>query len=714
MTWDDLARRDSVSAYFVFRGTFASGAAVRWATSRPRFLSPALDPRMSLPAPIVCGMPETMAAPPERVSTSITLDNSDGALTNYFAGGTDTLTAYEGDSFLNLTGQLYLGLVADDGTCQEEAVTPTLCVVGSPSTNGTQITLPLSSDDRDILGPSPKMIELGDLFDAARTSLTASGDMIDGAGNTSTGWYTSAVWNVLLGAVSVEEAQFAPWVFGRAAFPCIRVSTNGSFGGRTYLVGLTASQPSIAQFPDWDLHWSKHGSAISKGNVLLVRAPFSHERADGSTVAGWLLLLELSELAPERDDEDPPLFAIPPTNAHLGIPSGTKATPSNIIRRLITDLSAGGLGGVHASSFDRAAKDVPTAGAFGGAIRSDAAIAEVVTHICGATGIALWHGADDRIHALAVGAWNASDVTEAASAPHLREGDIFEGTWSERIPSGDERGAAATRVSVDWPSEASDFWGRDNTRARAPGVTELEIREENEARIPGAWVFPPASAHALSEVGGRRRHVYRRISFVTHAWVAALGVGALVRVSHRQGMQAGGYNRRLMRLLRYEILPAEMAARCEFEDCDALENTHAGVLDSIYNWVRYRPSPDAEGVGATFTVSASAGGTLVTCSHAVFSAGMVGCSLWTPGATTASDRARRIASFVSTTQVQVDRAYVGALSVGVSAECDPWDEPWIVMDNHDTKGAAYRPDYIRLSEEATGEFTDGTSGFQME
>src|SRR3972149_1352587 len=150
MAWIDEAQRTGRTGYRVFRGTFSpTSAIVAW--SDGAFGS--LDPRVLGVSGGRTALPESVGGAPERVSVNLELDNQDGSLTKYLIGTSGAAsTEYTTDSFLNLSGKLYLGFIDSTGAAIEYAITPTLFCSGTVTATEHAITLSLASSDDGILG----------------------------------------------------------------------------------------------------------------------------------------------------------------------------------------------------------------------------------------------------------------------------------------------------------------------------------------------------------------------------------------------------------------------------------------------------------------------------------------------------------------------------------------------------------------------------------
>lgn len=704
-SWEDLARRDRATAYYVFRGRFGdSGPVVMWATRPVRHPDDGLIEGRLLSAPdsIVSGIPETYGAMPERTSVAISLDNTDRALDAWFIGGTGAEDEYGGDSFLTLRGKLWLGLKGADGQNIEKALTPTLCCAGSPTFAEGRIVLPMASRDEGILGPTSKLITVEELKGA---DALAAGDarLLDGSVLT----FPTEEWKIRRGRFTESLDAVVPCAYGRSAIELTPVAK----GGR-YLAFLSMSEPRIDDATAWVFEQEKfEAHEFRTDRLWLWKIQVSVERDDGTTLTPWVVGLDLRQVADEVADRRS--YLIPPASNHTGMPDGVLATPANIAKQIVIDLSGLGSAAVDSASFQRASKALPRAGICGGVVRSDAALAEVLTHIC-AFGLALTVESDDRLHCHVVGGWSAEEKQQAESGDltHIGMWEIGEGTWAERLPVGSsERGAPATRVSVDWSSEQAEFWPARYRRQRAPGLAAAQMSQESEARISGAWIFPPNADDALSTMASRRVFATRRVGFVVLSpWPAALARGSLLRVSHPWGMGGGGagYSQRLMRLERTELSGKEHACRVVLEDLGPVESIRPGLLDTITNWMKYAPSADNCAIGIV------GGDTWISFDTPVADPSWVGCTLgiWRPG--NPSNRGTyRIVAVGGANDVQVDRPFLADDYIDSPTPRAPIDEPWIVLKNRASEGWGYRPEYITLADEATGLHSDGSAGFRM-
>ena len=716
LAWEELARREGVESYYVFRGRYratdaAPGSVVAWASAYVHTDDGLLEGRLlEAPGAIVMGIPEKPEAQAERTSASLVLDNADGALSEMFAGGDDPVAEYSADSLLSLSGKIYLGYVAPDGSTSERAITPTLVAIGSPALAGRKITIQLAADDSKGLGPTKKLVT----GEAVRNADHIQDGEIwtnqgQGGGSIVPDSFTDVEIDFLKGQISQAFDTVVPFAWGRNPIPLTLVSDKS--GGR-YLAFVSFHEPDISWSSEWevvpellrDFNWSNE-PGLTTWKIWSVKIQV--ERQDRETQQVWLVGVDV--VGPLRSQlADQQLWLVPPARANVGMPSGAIATPVRIARQIITDLSERGGAAIHAASFARVDRSTRGSGTCGGIIDSGAPLSEILTHITGPWGIALWIDVDDQVHVARPTGWDTEDVEVAASdAPRVGVPDVTEGSLSERLPASGEFGGASARVSIDWDSRQVDFWEPKDRPVTAPGTARLALAGEPEARIPGAWLYPPASDVALRSVASRRSFVHRRVSVALPTWSLAYPLCSLIRLTHPFGASPGGYVDRLFRIVRREHMPGEDTVRCELLDLGAYEHLKPGRLDSAANWIHY--DPDGNGVALIF----EAGNDIVNLTDPVADPDWEGCSLWTFGQPDEEElrRSWRIVEVVSETELRLrETPEKDGVAVAATA-AEPHLAQWIVMLNRTKAGPDYRPEYITVADASTGEHTDGEPAY---
>jgi len=705
---DDLLRAPDATPYYAFRGQFASGAKVVWGTRYVQHPSGLIDGRMAMPADVSEGLPSALGAAPERASTTITLHNADRALDAYMVGGPDVRTEFTGDSWLNLSGKLYLGVVAL-GQIAEQAISPTLCLNGQPSQQGGTVQLPLATRDELFFGKTKwvvtaKMIRNAQVVDdGERIELYVGGSQVLEP-------YVVDDFARDVAFATDADDQVIPWAYGVSPIPLTLASPQG----RTPILALgwlSSSEPFIGDA----LYWRFKGATFSdellihqgRGTWLFkirLRLDFGD---DLGTRDLWLVGMQFPRWQAAFDDA---IHVIPSEQAAIGMPSTRRLNPANIIRQLIVDHSELGSAAVDHAAFDRAAQsfDVP---AFGGIYRCDASISELLQHLS-QTGYSIWVDVADRVQILSHGAWSADEYALAKTGPltHIRLSSIAEGTWREYLPVGEsERGAAASRVTIEWSSDQEYFWPAQYRQERAPGLHRTQLAQEVEARTSGAWVHPRRADDALSGAGSRRAFPTRRfVATGIGPETRLIPLGSLVRISHPLGSAAGGYEFRLGRLERRRAIPGEQGVELQVEDLGPVEHLRPGKLDDIANWIAHDPST------SSIDLTLLAAGTAKT-SKAVFDVSMVGGSLWVFGATDPENRrSYRIDKVHDATTADISpKPHSNESNIPASPSSVPLiDAAWLVMHTHESKGPNYRPEYIRVAG-PDGLLPGGDPGYAM-
>ena len=715
LTWEELARQDGTAVYYVFRGRFRAdadtpGEVVAWGTHGVHDPLGGLFvvPRMAaLPGPVVRGIPDKPGAPPERVSTTIVLDNTDGELTKWFAGGSDPGSAHQGDSILNLTGKLYMGLVGPDGVPVEQAITPTMAVADAPTLGpDATITCQLVSDDSRILGSVEKVVTVDMVRRGEFVGAVGFVPIGRGATQRANRAISQATWDGIASGIRENRDQTIPWAYGVSPLPLL-------WTGRRYWIACVTMEEPVLDQARWRLYRENdHRPAVNIAgidpDVLAVQLSVTPPGGDAFSV--WVVMVHFAGDAAELDSiTEDTWWLEPPPSANLGMPPGVIATPVRVARQIIADLSTRPGGNVDTTSFDRADREIRLPGVCGGVIGRGATIAEVLGHIADPFGIAFWMGVDDQIHAMRATGWGLDDAISyrAGTLPRIVLPDITSGSFGERHPAADELGGAATRTTIQWSSDQTEFFDERRLPHTAPGATKLALTGVREAQISGAWVYPPEAEEALTNVGSRRAFVYTRISVAVGPWILAHELGDLFMISHPFGAADGGYQDRVARLVRMSYTPGEDVVACDFFDLQALADMRIGRLDSAANWILY--DPDADGSTIQFTASSN----VAVLDVPVAESSWEGASLWTFGAfDEALRRSWRIVAVLSATQIRVDIAAPVSAFVEAANPAPAHRAPWIVMRNR-THSPDHRPDYITLADEATGQHSDGSPAFRF-
>lgn len=716
MSWIDDARRDRAAFYLAFRGE-AGTRQVAWGTHTVhRAGQRPLEARLQMPQSIVRGIPETHAGAIERVSLRLNLDNTDRALDWLMHGGETEVGTFLEDSALTLAGKLYVGLL---DTGEEIPITPIICMSAQASQQGRWISLPMASRDDLILGPSRRLITLGDLRNAP-----AVRDGLQAVHGRQPASLPATEWQKIRGRFNADLSAVIPWAYGRTPIRLTRGTTDTQ-PITHYLAWIQRSQPPL-RIAEWQWTGSDYASPPPESFSLWGRAaPTGLDRLD-LVLPGrvWAFPVRVSLEDEDVDvwvvgvtinagvDGDADVHVIPGPRDRVGLwpGDGVMGGVPDIIRAIVQDHSVLGAAAIHSQTYERARRASSSHGVTGGLVATDAPLWERLSHLAG-LGYALWIDTQNRLRMLPAGAWSEEEIAIVeAGVPEIAMHDVVAGTWREWIPSGDARGAAARRISIDWSSDQTSYWPRDMLLRRPAIMRRAKILEETETRISGAWTFPPMVEDALAMVGTLRVWPTRRIECVVSGlWAAALELGDLVRISHPDGVAPGGYHRRLARVERMEIQPAEQGVRLQLEDLGWLDGLRPGVLDSITHWMIYDP----RGTGIRISLFAEDG--TVKADAEVFTQAMVGAHLRVWGAAHDGNRREyRIVSVDSPTSIQVwptpavDEE-VEASPLGV----DLGRAAWYVCHSRASLGMHYRPWAITLAGEESGQHSDGTPAYRL-
>jgi hypothetical protein len=752
MSYDTAVKKSGRPTHFVFRGQTDDGKGtitpVVWATRALAEAGGMREPRLRADFEINRAMPQRLGDRPARCSVGLQIDNTDQSLRALLIGTTSSnpKDEYTQGSVLNLSGQLFHAVVDEDGTTYEAAVTPTLQVAGDPVYRDGIVSLPMASDDDKILGRSRFAWQLREINTSRRG--TDGADPDHGAEVNGT-WVQS---NGTSGTLTQTDADsdFAEWqealetparfIYSSAqALPLIRVRSNPGIattpGGGirwanaiSFFCFLTMLEPYVEGFSRW--LFSVGNASDSQfpetlGGHRIHKIPRWVQDSEGAWKKVWVVYLKQSFVAKATNDkrqyQDQELWlsGLPPALGvadypHAGPPPPRtdEGTPARVIRRMVLD-HARATSPIDTASFDAAEAAIPFRDICGGFYEGTTPLAEVFTHIASAFGLTLWVGTDDKLHVMATGGFTPQDVAtiNAGGLDELTASDVM-GEWQELTPrTAGRRGAAVSRVTVDWTDQQSRFWGKDRLLRMIRASSRIPLSQIVEARVSGAWLNPdPArTLHALQRYAAACSYTTRRIQFRTRAWIAARELGTFMYLTHRRGLEttAGGYARRLVRLEAVQLDAARRTALVTFEDLGPVSHLRFALLDDYANWIRGTPA-----AGNTLTLTA--GSTAVACSAAFFAPGDVGKTLVLRGSGIPGNRRnRKIVAFTNTTHVTVDFAM--ASNESIVAAGSGVDAKWLVAHNHGSPpGAGRELVYIQVGREDTGHFTDGSDAFSYE
>jgi hypothetical protein len=739
MAFLDIARTGGAyeTALF-FRGELDSTATVAWGTRAAKTSTGLVEHRIISASPIRRGVAETFGGAPPRVDCTIVLNNADNGISYLLRGNTTTnaSTDYLGDGLRNLTGQFFLAVRTASGSWTEAAVTPTMCTSGRIETDGFNVTVPMSSQDEVLLGPS----RLG--------AVTVQQIKDSVAGSNLTGAYVQRDGTVVAFTQSEFTRQFRAWtdnldkrvpfVYGKTEIQLIRVSDTDSDVYGRFVLFVSSVEPNIEGFDDWELY-DKYGVDMGSGDgryrthnsdIATKQRLFKVERdvtlEDGTTASLWVVFFNTQKVSGgtsfgTRESWLSTPHHMIPSYSYLGIayappPLSTHyAGPLAIIHAMSRDHAEAGSAAIDATSFFRSGGELQSLqGACGGLYYGDKKLADAYGELGRAFGFQLWVENDDTIHAFVAWGQADKDAIDAGTPYHIQQAEILDG-WKEWIPDETgERGSSVNRVYVSWDKRQEDFYPpKLLLRERAFGATQLPTAETHTDETPGAWIFPPKADRALTAHTAGRAFIARRIEFVGRAWLATEAIGTIYLVSHVRGLadNAGtGYVVRPMRLESTEFTWNEDGCRVVLADLQGDYTTKPSTLDTIDHWIATQTAN-----GDTFSVT-NGSPTLVAGAgnSRKFSAADVGRHVWLFGAANESNRrSRRISAYTDATHVTMEFNASATETITCDANTG-WDSKVLIVDTQESKGSSYKPDKIRLCAEATGLFRDGvTAGFQV-
>lgn len=718
--------------YRVFRGSFydAKGSAttsVVWSSAPIQAATEILEHRLRSPGRTRKSLPQTVSGVPERASLELELFNTDRALGPYLVG-TDSASAgneYLGDSFYNLRGILYAGVVNSDGTTSEQPLTPTLYNVGSPSFDEDIVRVPMATRDQGILGRPRPSVTVRQIKDAAFSSAGLR-YYLDGTAGTA---QDSDAWAAFVEEITENQDEVVPFAYGCALLPHILTRATGNYADGVLFVSFNAITLSDARLwkiagetQDEVVNYSRTLSSLWSTKITIARA----EEDGGGNVDIYVCglsfhadqnlgnVLSFTRLKDGRGRVRPNF-----TNRLSGCIAGSSGPfgPTEVVRAIVTDLSETGSAGIDATSFDRAKLAFPISGACCGLVYGTATIAELLYHIGSAWGLAFWIGLDDKLHVHPLNAYSTVDAAAAAGTlPRIDSGDFAtgpggSGNYSEVMPrEAGARGSAASRTNLGWSREQQAFFPPEILTRHAPGNTLIPLGEETIAEVSAAWLNPDVADRVLATHGGRVSFPTRQWTLAVHDWISTYELAQLVRFSYDRAVGVGGaagYVDRLGRLISVEDVEDEYAV-ITVEDLGPAEAQRPCVYAALADWVKY----DAAGTGVTLDLG-SGGLSRIKASAAIFDATFVGCHFSIPAATDPLNRdvQYRIMTIVSTSIVTIDRALNSTETLAaVAGGTAPRYAGWCIEHSEASK---VNTTYLTACDEATGLNRAGDPGYNV-
>lgn len=723
----------SATRYWVLRGSFGPGLSVAWASVPVLHQDGPIDGRLvEDPSSFTIGVPEAIGAPPERTTTTVEIDNADGALDPWIVGAERTELEYTEPNFLTFEGQIFRGTVGPDGTCTEEAFTPPLVASGPVDVNrsaGT-VALSLAHNDGPMLGAVRKLYTVREV--AAGGTETAGDQVVClfPKAIEAIGGDAGYIWTLLGRQGGDNLDAVAPWIYGPATVPLLRITPSGEYPA-VFLAGMTWSKtqfdgtidwsPSIIgklrsqyqEFTEADFHRDQPTVPVPAAAFVELPLPDGSKR--------WAEVALAVQPRKPTHEEEPEKYWWSSVK-HNGVefeisnPGHPASTPARILREIIADHSEAGEACLHIPSWVAAeARQLASMRrACAGAIEADTTIADLVEHIAPLGDMALWTDSDGLLR-VSLGGWTLADRDQAkGTLPELFEPDVFPiddsgaAGWTETIPlDPDDRGAVLTKVSIQFTAEQRELFPINTAMGTAPRRVPLEV--ESEWSPEGRWINPREAGAVVRAMASRGAYPTRRVRFATHADLPLEpGPGGMLRVSHPWGVTAEPpYHRRLLRLERADVQPAEHAADVTLEDLGPSERIRLGMLDSIENWLAVDPmKPNPSTLTLQTTGAAKS-------SEDVFSSDMVGATIWAHGAALPENRrSYRIRKVSDGKTAEVDNP-PSATEVIPASTPTLVDAAWLVMWTHESKGAGHRPDYIRGARLPDGLLGSSDRGFQF-
>lgn len=647
-------------------------------------------------------MPTALGIAPERASTQITLSNADRALDRFLVGTSGRVgTSFVGSSFLDFRGKVFRVLVAADGTMTEIPYSPTMIVAGPIDDVPGEVHLTLAVDDSHVFAASESIKPLSHYLEATEYAPSWNSAPLRGYFKIPNRNPATYPWDRLSGAAIAQKLNrevSIPWIYGNTPVRLIKVAKETE---TWYVAGIIADADPIINL-EYRL--------VAEDNGKLVE--ILPEIENGI----WNFLVDFGP------NETLVCFcAIKPENKYLEkdlwlLPSLRPAwNPVHMVRQLIVDHSKGGLAAIDTASLNAAVSTTSRyTGCIAGVYEDSSSVAGVLENIAPLVGLRTWIGVDDKLHFSVLGISKAELGSDISNLPEIVPSDDYPRStdgfpsWRGTLPTDpDDPGAALSRVTLEWPEILTKIFPAETNQDRSSYTRKTKLAGEVEQRLKGDWIDPLYAGPLIQAVLSRSARPTRTAEIATHASVATIPIGSLVRVTHPFG--AGGWDRRLARLLGVEVRPAEHAAIATLEDLGPVEDLRPGKLDTLSNWI----TQNWNGSGIKLTLSNEYA--QIQTSSTVFASSMVGGTVWVQGsANPAANRSYKIVSVPDGKTAIVSPIPPVNEVINASPSGTPLEKSaWLIVHTQTTKGPGFREGYIRGANLVTGKFDDGTDGFQF-
>lgn len=572
----------------------AGGVEIRWSTTPLEGFEPRL---IDAPAAWSVGPSSSASGNPELPSTSLEIDNGDGALSRLFLGvppgSADSVEEYQGDSLLDLRGALHLVTVDSAGEITTRQMSPPMVLSGPVVSSVGSLSISLAADANGALGAARSLRTLRDWLALPGAEVIEMGDNVAEIFEHHAS--PRAAWDALRGS---ESDQIVPWVYGGAPFKLTQVIE----GDVCFFVGAVLDQVSpSAVDPTYDLF---QVISIRDGKPTSPRWSawgWSYRvRVDGRV----LLCFAIPEAELEFYGVEGEMWCRPERSARL---------PTEILRRVLADHCPGGVSAFDAGTLADAGDGLAhLSGALAGLLETETTIGEVLEHVCPAIGLRSWIDVDGVLK-FALRDPPRSEWKGRAPQFVLEAHDDLPLTtdgmpsWSETLPTDpDDVGSAASHVAIDWPQWATTVFPRQ-TAPRQTIPSEWVHPLAAELRISGQWIHPDAGDAVLDLAEDRAAWPVRTISFATNLDLADVPICSYGHVSSEWGHAVDGFGveGRLVRLVRLDVRPGDFVVVATLEDMGAVDALVESKLDSRANWIAF--TPPGNGPGLTMRTVASGG-----------------------------------------------------------------------------------------------------------
>lgn len=559
------------TACWAFIGT-CGDTEIRWSTQpiegyEPRLIEP--------PAAWAVGMVSSASGTVELASSSLTLDNADGALNRFFLGmplgSTNEGEEYLDSSLLDLKGRLCRVVVVSQNTVRVEEMSPPMVLSGEVTSSPGRLEVSLVADAEGTLGRARSLQTVWELTEEKDFEVVYAGGAVREIYKADLN--PDAAWEAIRSLSEEHADAVVPWIYGGSPVKLLQIGRGDLCH---YIEGVGLEEESVGSAPVL--------KTIRDGQSQLV--PFAgHAYRFGVRIGDVeLVCYTIPESVLKDSGVEGELWAVPQV---------LPWHPTEDMVRLLEEQCPGGEDAFHPADLMQLGDSMTDIRqAFAGVIESETTVGEILGMICAALGLRAWIGMDGKL-AFALRDPPRSEWEGVVGLPVIEPHDdlpvSLDGmpSWSEVLQSDpDDVRSAASRVFIEWQEWARVLYP-ESTRTTLSQDVELPIPTAKERIIPGDWLHPSNGYKVLALAIDRAAWPIRSVSVAVPLAVMQIPIGSYVRVSSDWGHKGIGlgWEGRLARLVRIEVRPGDECAVATLEDMGSSEAVVPAMLDSYENWI---------------------------------------------------------------------------------------------------------------------------------